>query len=288
MEQTLLNLFEKEESNFYSELSNMVLPRDEQKLKGFLNDFFVDKVSVEDYKKELTMGEIAMLNSVLKLFPFRMPFFKSFGISLTERETSSASADDMLSKDTLSTLGYTGVGGVIGTILFKHTWGGVLLTVAACALGLYMNKRGRSAKNEQVQMKIDASKYIETLKNICVGIDEIISNYRASINNIKKSYENQAPVTLATKYGPLLDRFASMYVALKGMSVSEDVQEEINRLYKTLKNYHYEIVDYSESTSQFYEIIDSENVSECTLMKAAILEDGQLLIKGECLMPIKK
>lgn len=288
MEQTLLNLFEKEESNFYSELSNMVLPRDEQKLKGFLNDFFVDKVSVEDYKKELTMGEIAMLNSVLKLFPFRMPFFKSSGISLTERETSSASADDMLSKDTLSTLGYTGVGGVIGTILFKHTWGGVLLTVAACALGLYMNKRGRSAKNEQVQMKIDASKYIETLKNICVGIDEIISNYRASINNIKKSYENQAPVTLATKYGPLLDRFASMYVALKGMSVSEDVQEEINRLYKTLKNYHYEIVDYSESTSQFYEIIDSENVSECTLMKAAILEDGQLLIKGECLMPIKK
>ena len=287
MEQTLLNLFEKEESNFYSELSNMVLPRDEQKLKGFLNDFFVDKVSVEDYKKELTMGEIAMLNSVLKLFPFQMPLFKSSGISLIERETNSASDDDMLSKDTLTTLGYTGVGGVIGTILFKHTWGGVLLTVAACALGLYMNKRGRSAKNEQLQMKIDASKYIETLKNICVGIDEIISNYRASINNIKKSYESQAPVTLATKYGPLLDRFASMYVALKEMSVPEDVQEEINRLYKTLKNYHYEIVDYTDSTSQFYEIIDSENITECTLLKAAILEDGKLLVKGECLMPIK-
>lgn len=288
MEQTLLNLFEKEESNFYSELSKMVLPRDEQKLKGFLNDFFVDKVSVEEYKKELTIGEVAMLNSVLKLFPFQMPLFKSSGISFVERKSKPSSTDEILSKDTFTTLGYTGVGGVIGTILFKHTWGGVLLTVAACALGLYMNKRGRSAQSEKVQTKIDASKYIETLKNICGGIDEIISNYRASINNMKKSYENQAPVTLATKYRPLLDRFASMYVALKGMSVPEDVQEELNRMYKTLKNYRYEIVDYSDSTSQFYDIIDSENITECTLLKAAILEDGKLLVKGECLMPIKK
>lgn len=288
MEQTLLNLFEKDEPKFYSELSNMVLPRDEQKLKKFLNDFFVDKVSVEEYKKELTIGEVAMLNSVLKLFPFQMPLFKSSSVSLTERKVDTSAEGDMLSKDTLATLGYTGVGGVIGTILFKHTWGGVLMTVAACALGLYMNKRGRSVQSEKVQTKINVSKYIETLKNICGGIDEIISNYRASINNIRKSYESQAPVTLATKYGPLLDRFASMYVALKEMSVPEDVQKEINRLYKTLKNYHYEIVDYSDSTSQFYEIIDSENITECTLLKAAILEDGQLLIKGECLMPIKK
>lgn len=288
MEQTLLNLFEKEEANFYSELSKMVLPRDEQKLRGFLNDFFVDKVSVEEYKKELTNGEVALLNSVLKLFPFQMPIFKSSEISFMESKSEPSHTDNILSKDALTTLGYTAVGGVIGTILFKHTWGGVLLTVAACALGLYINKKSRSAKNEDVQMKIDASTYIDTLKNICGGIDEVISNYRTSINNIKKSYESQVPVTLATKYGPLLDRFASMFVALKGMSVPEDVQEEINRLYRTLKNYHYEIVDYSESTSRFYEIIDSENVSENTLVKAAVIEDGQLLIKGECLIPIKK
>lgn len=288
MEQTLLNLFEKEESNFYSELSKMVLPRDEQKLKNFLSDFFVDKVSVEEYKKELTIGEVAMLNSVLKLIPFQMPLFESSEISFVESNSKPASNDEILSKETFTTLGYTGVGGVIGTILFRQTWGGVLLTVAACALGLYMNKRGRSVHGEKIQTKIDASKYIKTLKIICGGVDEIISNYRASINNIKKSYENQSPVTLATKYGPLLDKFASMYAALKGMSVPKDVQEEINRLYKTLKNYHYEIVDYSDSTSQFYEIIDSENIAECTLLKAAILEDGRLLAKGECLMPIKK
>lgn len=288
MEQTLLSLFEKDEPKFYSELSNMVLPRDERKLKDFLNDFFVDKVSVEEYKKELTMGEVAMLNSMLKLYPFQMPLFKFSSISLAAHKIDSSADNNMLSKDTLTTLGYTGVGGVIGTILFKQTWGGVLLTIAACALGLYINKKGHPANDEHVQMKIDASKYIETLKNICGGIDEIISNYRASIHNIKKSYESQAPITLATKYGPLLDRFADLYVAMQGMSVPVNVQEEINRLYKTLKNYHYEIVDYSDSTSQFYEIIDSENITECTLLKAAILEDGKLLVKGECLMPIKK
>lgn len=288
MEQTLLNLFEKEEANFYSELSKMVLPRDEQKLKKFLNDFFVDKVSVEEYKKELSMGEVAMLNSVLKLFPFQMPLFKSSGISFAESKVDHNTNDGNLSKDSLNTLGYTSVGGVIGSILFKqHTWGGVLLTVAACALGLYLNKKGRSAQGNLAHNNIDASLFISTLKNICGVIDEIIINYRASIDNIKKLYENQPPVTLATEYRPLLDRFASMYASLKGLSVSTDVQEEINKLYRTLKNFHYEIVDYTDSTSQYFKETDYEDVTEFTMTKAAILEDGDLLIEGEYSIPKK-
>ena len=95
MEQTLLNMYEKEESNFYSELSKMVLPRDEQKLKNFLSDFFVDKVSVEEYKKELTIGEVAMLNSVLKLIPFQMPLFESSEISFVESNSKPASNDEI-------------------------------------------------------------------------------------------------------------------------------------------------------------------------------------------------
>ena len=75
-QQTLLGLFEKQEHNFYAELSTMILPRDKEKLQAFMRDFFVNKVSVEEYKKELNMGEVAMLNSVLKMIPFQIPMFK--------------------------------------------------------------------------------------------------------------------------------------------------------------------------------------------------------------------
>ena len=46
-QQTLLGLFEKQEHNFYAELSTMILPRDKEKLQAFMRDFFVNKVSVE-------------------------------------------------------------------------------------------------------------------------------------------------------------------------------------------------------------------------------------------------
>ena len=79
-----------------------------------------------------------------------------------------------------------------------------------------------------------------------------------------------------------------MFASLKELSVPSDVQHEINKLYRTLKNHHYEIVDYSDSTSNYYVETESEHITDCTLIKAAILEDGKLLIKGECLVPIKK
>ena len=52
-QQTLLGLFEKQEHDFYSELSTMILPRDKEKLQTFMRNFFVNKVSVEEYKKNM-------------------------------------------------------------------------------------------------------------------------------------------------------------------------------------------------------------------------------------------
>lgn len=292
MEQkTLLGLFEKKEQSFYSELSTMVLPRDKEKLQIFMSDFFVNKVSVNEYKEELTMREIAMLNYILKLISFQMPMFNNSTLYIAKdvEEVSTEPSYSVLKDKTLiSTLGYTITGGIIGSLLFKETWGGVLLTIASCALGLYLNNKKRISKKQQLQFRIDATKYITTLKSICSTIDEIIDNYRASINQVKQSYECLAPVTLATKYRSLLDRFASVFVTLKGMEVPTDIQIEINKLYRTLKNNHYEIVDYSEATADYYVETESEHVNERTLIKAAILENGNLLVKGECLIPLNK
>ena len=52
MNKTLLSLFEQNEQTFREELSLILLPRDNKKLQDFMKDFFINKVSVEEYKKE--------------------------------------------------------------------------------------------------------------------------------------------------------------------------------------------------------------------------------------------
>lgn len=133
---------------------------------------------------------------------------------------------------------------------------------------------------------LDVEVFVSLLKQVCAGIDDIIDNYRA---NIKQLTEQQASEktsnTLADSYKPLLDRMAKMYVAMKSQNLSEEVKSEIDKLYRTLKNQHYDIVDYSEETRRYYVETVSSHVKSTTLIKAAILENGQLLEKGECLIP---
>lgn len=84
------------------------------------------------------------------------------------------------------TLGFTAIGSLAGSILFK-TWGGVLLSIAGCAFGMYISSKSRQKQNREVNRKIDVSKYIQTLKGICKSIDDVIFNYHTSVNNIIKS-----------------------------------------------------------------------------------------------------
>lgn len=67
MEKSLLQLFEQGEPQIREELSSICLPRDNEKLTSFINSFFTDKVQIEDYKKELTISEISMVNSAIRL-----------------------------------------------------------------------------------------------------------------------------------------------------------------------------------------------------------------------------
>lgn len=295
MEQTLVGLFEKNEEQFRRELAEIKLPRDQKKLQEFIMRFFVDKVSVNDYKRELTMAEASMLNSAIKLVSHPMSILGESCIPCTNIAInagiigdydSKERIQDVLERVKLPVIGWSAAGGIIGGIAL-NTWGGVLGAIAGSVLGMYINTDKKQVE-EKCDTSINVDKYITMLKKVCMSIDEFIANYRVSINRIKESYENREPVTLATAYRPLLDRFASMFVSLKELSVPSDVQNEINKLYRTLKNHHYEIVDYSDSTSNYFVETESEHVEDCTLIKAAILENGKLLIKGECLIPIKK
>lgn len=233
MNKTLLSLLEQNEQSFRDELSLILLPRDSKKLQNFMNDFFINKVSVEEYKKELSMGEIALLNSVMKVVALPISFTNDY-MSLTEVIEEKSQHDERLSIKgnpifdvwDVTTLGTTTVGGLVGGLLFK-TWGGVLLSIAGCALGMYITYSSPRVKQKQeINKGIDVDKYIQTLKGICKSIDEIILNYHTSIDNIIKQYENLPKVTLSTAYKPLLDKMASLFVAVESSSLPSEVKSE--------------------------------------------------------------
>lgn len=293
MDNTLVSLFEKNEQHFRNELSALKLPKDIKKLQSFMNDFFINKVSVDEYKNELSMAEVAMLNSVMKLVASPISLVNEWtavSIETNENETikhkeSNLNFQAIIEKINIPIISSTTAGGVIGGLLFK-TWGGVLLSVAGCALGMYLySNQKQDAKEATPSVNIDVDKYIMTLKQICRGIDEIMENYQASLSNIKKTYESVPKANFASTYKPLLDRMASLYIAIQAKELPDEVRIEFDKFYRTLKNHHYEILDYNEGTRQYYIETPSSHISENTIVKAAILENGKLIEMGECLIP---
>lgn len=287
MNTTLLQLFERNEQQFRDELSAMKLPKDVNRLQAFMKDFFINKVSVDEYKKELSVTEVAMFNSVLKLVYF--PFFDLSALvdsnhaSLGKKNNSQN--DSVLNMFNIPVLASTTAGGIIGGILLK-TWGGVLFSIAGCALGMYLTSNSKQKEGTRAaDVGIDVDKYINSLKQICRDIDDVMENYQASISNIEKAYENVPKPTLATTYRPLLDRLASLFVALQNHTLPDELKAEFDKLYRTLKNQHYEIIGYSDENQQYYIKTASPNVDRIVLIKAAILENGNLIETGECLIP---
>lgn len=286
MKTTLLQLFERNEKEFRSELLQLRLPRDIDKLQSFLEDFFVNKVSTEEYRNELSLLEVGMLNSVIKLVSQTLVL--SHGNVLSPSKVPYPSKSSNVSKSVIDSfnipvLGATAVGGIIGGA-FMRTWGGVLLSIAGCALGMYLS----TDKKHNSQVSIDVDNYVDTLKNICQCIDNVMSNYSTSISNIIEEYEGRPKTTLASLYLPLLERMASLYIAIEDNNLPEEVKTEFNKLYRTLKNHHYEILNYNEQNSKYFIETESPNVDKPTVIKAAILEYGNLLESGECFIPIKK
>ena len=224
MEITLVKLFEKNEQQFRSELSAMQLPKDMSALQKFLDDFFIDKVSVAEYKKELTMSEIAMLNSVVKLVSLPMSLIGgwTFPNALEYKNNSNAShskvnetVQSIIDKIDVPLVGATAVGGLIGGFITK-TWGGVLCAIAGCVLGMCLLPENQTKGNNPINevLKIDVDRYIVVLKQVCHNMDGIMDNFRASIAELAKSYDKIPETTLASKYRPILDRMATLYVAI--------------------------------------------------------------------------
>lgn len=290
---TLLSLFEKGENEFRKELQALSLPYDEERIFDIINRFFIKDAGVADYKDELTMQEIVMFNSVLKLINSQSKLFTS--IMSCHLETRTRNSKDSKREDSIPTItkvsGASLVGGIAGGLLFGMNWGCVLFSVAGSALGIYLVDKRKSdfaTKEKSVPYKLNVDVFINICKEMCQNIDSIISDYSLDIAKIRESYENLPKQTLGSSYKLVLDRIGNLLVASTSFKLPEKMEEEINLLIQTVKNYHCDILLYSEENKSFFDENESSFVEKPVLVKAAIIENGKEIERGEILVPTLK
>lgn len=290
MDITITKLFEKHEDIFRNELSTYLVPRDLEKIQNFMSDFFISKVSIEEYKKELSIDETAVLNSVMKLVSLPMSLLKDNTLTNMSRNRelepkSKVSSYNLEDKINLPLVAPLAIGGLIGGLAYK-TWGGVLWTIAGCVLGLYLSSNKQSkVHNRVINRSIDVDRYIGMLKSICKQIDTIIINYRTKIDFINREAQKGYSNSIDSSFIPFIKRIASVYASILNNEIPDEVNDEFKSLMKLVNHLNYEFLDYNDSSSEYYSVSLSPHITHKRVLKVAILKNGELIQDGECLIP---
>ena len=299
---SLLSLFQESESELKAQLTGLVLPKDEDKLNRVLSNLFIEHIHVEKYKEELTNSELAIFQSAIQLVEESLKLQQDM-FSFTQNTNASSFTEVIkyekdndtysqwrLNKNQITLLGTTAIGVLAGAATNVGT---VLLAIVATATGLWISKESRD--NEfKVQEKIvakdiqvNADAIINAARNICQSIDRLMDMYQTNIENLKSRIDNKPQPKLHNTYGYLLDRLANLYRDKTNPASAEDIEDDISKIFKTLKNYRYEFVNYSEENKHMFDVEEIDGISEPEETEVAILENGICIKEGKYYQPKK-
>lgn len=299
---SLLSLFQESESELKAQLTGLVLPKDEDKLNRVLSNLFIEHIHVEKYKEELTNSELAIFQSAIQLVEESLKLQQDM-FSFTQNTNASSFTEVIkyekdndtysqwrLNKNQITLLGTTAIGVLAGAATNVGT---VLLAIVATATGLWISKESRD--NEfKVQEKIvakdiqvNADAIINAARNICQSIDRLMDMYQTNIENLKSRIDNKPQPKLHNTYGYLLDRLANLYRDTTNQASAEDIEDDISKIFKTLKNYRYEFVNYSEENKHMFDVEEIDGISEPEETEVAILENGICIKEGKYYQPKK-
>lgn len=297
---SLLSLFQQSESELKAQLSGLVLPKDEDKLNSILSSLFVEHIQLGKYKQQLTNSELAIFQSAIQLvkeslalqeniFSFSQSQNVSSTTAITKLQESSKKIFS-LNKNQMTILATTATGILVGAATNVGT---ILLAIVATAAGLWFSKESQQREikvQERViasEIRVNADAIINAAKNICQSVDKIMDTYHTNIHNIKSRMENQTKPTLHNMYGYLLDRLATLYRDKSHHASAEDIEDDISKIFKTLKNYKYEFINYTEENKQMFDVEELEGIEKPEETEVAVLEDGNCIIKGKYYQPKK-
>lgn len=295
---SLLTLFEQRESELRTQLMGIVLPRDNERLNNVLADLFVNHIGINDYKQELTDSELAIFQSALRLVEDNMQLHQAIFTSSdllgqeTQEKVSQKSTKNHsrfhVNKSQAAILSAAATGILVGAVTNVGT---ILLAIVTAATGVWLSTEKANehfSVKEQVSIKqsvVDVDAIISNTKRICASLDNLMSAYHTNVDNLSKRIENRPSPTLANTYGYLLNRLATLYRDMSNNAAQEDIIEDIEKLYKTLKNYNYEFVSYSDDNKRYFDVEEIMGITEPEENEVAILEKGECISRGKYYKP---
>ena len=291
----MLSLFEQSEVELKTHLSSLVLPRDIEKLNRILSDLFIEHIKIEKYKQELTTSEIAIFQSAIRLVEESLRLQQNmFDINtktlVTPKTISNRKNNLPINKSQVAMVSATATGVLAGAITNIGT---ILLSIVATAVGVWIASNRHKTEvvvTEEIMeqsMAVNADAIIGTTKKICQLLDQQMEIYQTNIFNLKARLENRQVPTLYNSYGYLLNRLATLYRDKTNSAPADEIEDDIAKLFRTLKNYNYEFVNYSEETQSFFDVEIIEEIQNPELAEVAILENGECVVKGKFYQPKK-
>lgn len=292
---SMLSLFEQSEIELKTRLSGLVLPRDVEKLNSILSDLFIEHIKIEKYKQELTNPEIAIFQSAIRLVEESLRLQQNmFDVKtetlVTHKPISNQKKNLPVNKSQVAIVTATATGVLTGAITNIGT---ILLSIVATAVGVWIASNGHETEavvtEEIVEQSrvVNADAIIGTTKKICLLLDQQMEIYQTNIYNLKARLENQQMPTLYNSYGYLLSRLATLYRDKINSAPADEIEDDIAKLFRTLKNYNYEFVNYSEETQSFFDVETIEEIQNPEVAEVAILENGECVVKGRLYQPKK-
>lgn len=295
--QTLLSLFEQSEAELRTQLSGLVLPRDSETLNNILTNLFVDHIKVNEYKETLTDSEMALFQSAIQLVEDSLQVQHNMITFAGKRSPSShqeivvrnspSSKKTLINKSQIAILGVTAIGVLAGAL---PNVGTVLLAIVATATGLWVSKDGckKTKVHESFvpqELTVNVNAIIDTTKKICQSVDNLMGVYQTNIDNFKARIDSRPEPSLYNTYGYLLSRLADLYRDSTNNASTDEIRNDIAKLFKTLKNYNYEFVNYSEETKQFFDVEELTEITAPEESEVAIIESGHCIVKGKYYQP---
>lgn len=313
---TLETLFVNSEKKLRDSLSGLTVPKDSDKIQLIISEHFSSLLMEEgEFRQNLTQSEDYIIQAVLAILNAHQARYtclpkteieydlsKTIKSELDDREVLQNKKSGPKTLNLASSSMAAGVGALAGGAL-AGTWGAVCGAIACTALTAYlMNKYSENKPAEKeivtkfvkteahfVEKPLDIDMLLGVVKNLCHSVDEIISTFRAQINNVVQKYENQEKPSLEREYGVLLEGVQTLVGYARSHSedekFSKKIQERIEDLAELLENYNLNVVDYSGENAALFDFVPSSNITETKQVYPAIVKEGQLVKKGKVFTP---
>ena len=248
--------------------------------------------NIDDYKEELTANEMSMFRAVTKLIQTSMgiagTLFKPTNHMPIEAQENpnkkSLLGIDSISNTQWGVLGTTVAGFVAGLHPSWVTVPMMLVVGAAC----FMLPQREPAKvkycvAQDTPKQIDVNSIIDRIYAIAEQVDDVMRVYSSHIDDLKAECNRHSTATLSNNYGYLVERLRDLY------SVTQEEQADaLKSLRRTLVNYGYKILEYTEENKSYFVTRESEYVSQLYVESLAVMEHDRCILMGTVFIPSNK